>query len=352
MWSLDLPPVHGRLEARRARRLGRRRLDPTRLPGHPVVYHQLLRGPRWRWWRPLVSLAVLVGLLVVLFLVIFPGYAGLDALLPDPWVGSLDDDVSPITMNATDLLLAGLIPVSALAVAIAHKVRPGWVASVRGGVRWRWLGRCSLVVAPVWVVYLGLGFFVDPTEPERPDHWVLLLVMALVVTPFQAAGEELLFRGWLVQNLGAYFARPVAGLVVTTVVSAALFGLAHGSPDPWVLLSIATLAVAACLANWCTGGLEAGIAMHAVNNVGVGVVTITYGGYADSFVDQTTTGSPWDFFPGLVVHAIAVALILWQGRRVRIDRTTRPAVEPAPWAYGQPIPVDPPDATWFAPLGR
>jgi len=332
-----------------------RRPDPTLLPDHPVAYHQVLRGPRWRWWRPLVSLAVLVGLLVVLFLVIFPGYAGLDALLPDAWVGSLDDDLSPLSTNATDLLLAGLIPVSAGAVAIAHRVRPRWVASVRGGLRWRWLGRCALVVAPVWVLYLGVGSVLDPTDPGRPDHWVLLLVMALVVTPFQAAGEELLFRGWLVQNLGGCFARPVAGLVVSTVVSAALFGLAHGSPDPWVLLSIATLAVAACLANWRTGGLEAGIALHAVNNVGVGVVTISYGGYADSFVDQTTTGSVWDFFPGLVVHAVAVALILWQARRVRIDRTTRPAVEVAtevaPWS-DRPVPLDPPDATWYAPLGR
>ena len=160
-----------------------------------------------------------------------------------------------------------------------------------------------------------------------------------------------MFRGWLVQNLGSCFARPVAGLVVTTVTSAALFGLAHGSLDPWVLLSIATLAVAACLANWWTGGLEAGIAMHAVNNVGVGVLTITYGGYADSFVSETTSGSPADFFPGLVVHALAVALILWQARRARVERTTVPAppVErPAP----APLPLDPPDATWFAPLGR
>jgi membrane protease YdiL (CAAX protease family) len=350
MWNLALPPVDGRLEPRRSR-WGRSRLDQTLLPAGPVVYHQILRGPRWRWWRPLLSLAVLVGLLIVLFLVIFPGYAGLDALLPDRLVGSLDDDLSPISANATDLLLAGLIPVSAGAVAIAHRVRPRWVFSVRGGLRWRWLGRCALVVAPVWVVYLGLGFVLDPVEPDRPDHWVLLLVMALVVTPFQAAGEELLFRGWLVQNLGSYFARPVAGLVVTTVVSAALFGLAHGSPDPWVLLSIATLAVAACLANWRTGGLEAGIAMHAVNNVGVGVVTITYGGYADSFVSASTTGSPWDLFPDLVVHALAVTLILWQGRRVRIDRTTRPRpVEP--WALEPRIPLDPPDATWYAPLGR
>lgn len=322
--------------------------DVVRLPTTPVAYHQLLRGPGRRWWRPLVSLAVLVGLLVALFVVVFSGFDGLDALLPDRWVGTVADEESPLSTLELDLLLAGLVPVAAGAVALAHRVRPRWVASVRGGLRWRWLGRCALVVAPVWVVYLGLGFLLDPVEPGRPDHWVLLLVLALVVTPFQAAGEEFLFRGWLVQNIGAYFARPVAGLVVTTVVSAALFGLAHGSPDPWVLLSIATLAVAACLANWRTGGLEAGIAMHAVNNVGVGVVTITYGGYADSFVDQTTTGSPWDFFPGLVVHAIAVALILDQARRVRIERTG----PGGGWTYGPYVPIDPPEASWYAPLGR
>jgi membrane protease YdiL (CAAX protease family) len=345
MWSLALPPAEGRLEPRRWR-WRRSRPDLTLLPERPVAYHQLLRGPRWRWWRPLVSLAVLVGLLVVLCIVVFSVFDGLDALLPDRWVGSVDDDLSPISSLELDLLLAGLVPVAAGAVAVAHKVRPRWVFSVVGGLRWRWLGRCALVVVPVWALYLGLGQVLDPVEPGRPDHWVLLLVLAFVTTPFQAAGEELLFRGWLVQNVGAFFARPVAGLVVSTVVSAALFGLAHGSLDPWVLLSIATLAVAACLANWRTGGLEAGIAMHAVNNVGVGALTITYGGYADSFVSGTTTGSPLDFFPGLVVHALAVALILWQARRARIDRTTRPeVVAPA-------IPLDPPDATWYAPLGR
>ncbi len=335
-------------------RPGRRaRVDPTLLPERPVAYHQLLRGPRWRWWRPLLSLAVLVGLLLVLAVAVFGGYGGLDALLPDRWVGSLDDELSPISTNLGDVMLAGLVLAAMGATAVAHKVRPRWVSSVAGGIRWRWLARCLLVVVPVWALYLGLGSFLDPVDPGRPQHWVLLLVMAVVVTPFQAAGEEYLFRGWLVQNVGAYFARPVAGLVVSTVASAALFGLAHGSLDPWVLLSVATLAVAACLANWRTGGLEAGIAMHVVNNVGVGLITITYGGYADSFIDTTTTGSVWDFLPGVVVHAIAVGLILWQGRRSGVQGVTRPQPPSAAWdPYGPPEPLDPPDATWYAPLGR
>ena len=330
----------------------RRRSDPTLLPERPVPYHQLLRGPRWRWWRPLVSLLLVVGLLVVALVVVFGGSDLLDPVLPDRWVGTLDDEWSPISNVGLDLGLAALIPVSGLAVAIAHHARPRWVSSVVGGIRWSWLGRCLLACLPVWVLYLGLGFLLDPVEPGRPDHWVLLLVMAVVLTPFQAAGEEYLFRGWLVQNVGGYFARPLAGLVVSTVASAALFAAAHGSADPWILLSIATLAVAACLANWRTGGLEAGIAMHVVNNVGVGVVTITYGGYTDSFIDGSTAGSPADFLPGVVVHALAVALILWQGRRSGVRRVT-----PGPvWTYGPYDPPahgpEPPDATWLAPLGR
>jgi membrane protease YdiL (CAAX protease family) len=315
-------------EVRVARRVLR---EAAALPTVPVAYHQVLRGPRWRWWRPLVSLAALVGLLLVLFVGVFSAFDGLDALLPDARFGSLADDLSPISNLELDLVLAGLVPVAAGAVTVAHRVRPRWVFSVQDGLRWRWLGRCALVVAPVWVVYLGLGLVVDPVEPGRPEHWVLLLVMAFVVTPFQAAGEELLFRGWLVQNVGSCFIRPVPGLVVSTVLSAALFALAHGSLDPWVLLSIATLAVAASLAGWRTGGLEAGIAMHAVNNVGVGIVTLSYGGYADSFVSETTTGSAWDFFPGLVVHAVAVGLVLWQARRLGVERLTRPRTVEDRW---------------------
>jgi len=216
---------------------------------------------------------------------------------------------------------------------------------VTGRVRWRWLGRCAAVLAPLWVVYIGIGMLVDPPASGRPAQWGALLVLALLVTPFQAAGEELLFRGWLTQNLGAYFARPVAGLVVSTVVSASLFALAHGSFHLWVLLDLAVFGASASLANWRTGGLEAGIAIHAANNVILGVVTITYGGYAESFVSEDTTGSPGALAVTVVVQAVALALILWQARRSGVTRLSLPGGVPMASA-------ELPDATWFAPLGR
>lgn len=325
---------------------------PTRpaspLPLTPVDYHQLLRGPRYRWWRPLLSLLLVVALGGAGVVAITLVGTGVDQL-EVPILGTYDDEMSPLTMLVTDLALAALIPAAGLAVWIAHRVRPRFVSSVVGGVRWRWLARCVLVVLPVWVVYMVVGLLVDPPASGRPTGWVLLLIFAVAITPFQAAGEEYLFRGWLVQNVGSLFRRRILGLVVSTVASAALFSLAHGSLDIWVILNISTLAVAACLTNWRTGGLEAGIAMHLVNNVTVGVATITVGGYADSFVSENTTGTPVEVAVGVVVHVIAVALILWQARRSRVQRRYEPAAvlevpEPAyTLALDRPI--------WTAPLG-
>ena len=203
------------------------------------------------------------------------------------------------------------------------------------------LVRCALVVLPVFVLYVGLGMVLDPPSTGRPGHWVQLLVLTLVLTPLQSAGEEYLFRGWLVQNVGSYFARPVLGLVVSIAVSSSLFALAHGSLHPWVLLDLATFATAACLVDWRSGGLEAGVALHVVNNVVIGVLTTTYGGYAESFVDTDTTGSPGDLAVTVVVQAVLVTLLWWQARRTGIDRRS-PSPEPPAL----------PDVVRIAPLGR
>ncbi|HEY5822234.1 MAG TPA: CPBP family intramembrane glutamic endopeptidase [Propionibacteriaceae bacterium] len=335
-------------------------MKPSPLPQTAVPYHQLLRGPRRRWWKPMLSLLVVVGLGGTL-LILISGAGELVDGLGLTALGEVSEDLSPLSMLTLDLMLASLIVVAGLATWIVHRIRPRYVSSVSGGIRWRWLARCLMIITPVWVLYMLIGTLTDPPASGRPDQWILLLAMAVLITPFQAAGEEYLFRGWLVQNVSAYFAHPAIGLTASTMVSAALFSLAHGSFDPWVIANISTLAVAACLTNWRTGGLEAGIAMHVVNNVAVGVVTITIGGYADSFVSEATTGTAVEVAIGLVVHAIAVALILWQARRTGVQRLYRPTAIPevarAPENTNPPAPPagvyvlanDRP--IWTAPLG-
>ncbi|MCW2811315.1 MAG: hypothetical protein JWP61_1773 [Friedmanniella sp.] len=321
-------------------------VPPSPLPTEPRLYHQMLRGPRFRWWRPLLALLLVVAIGVPLALLSFVSVVvgGLLTGVPDllAYVSRVltFENLGPVGFVALNLSLIVLIPAAGLSLWIAHRIRPRFIASVAGGIRWRWLLRCVVVVLPVWVVYLALGLVLDFTPSPRPAHWAVLLVIVLIMTPFQAAGEEYLFRGWIMQNIGAWFPRPLVGLVVTVVISTVAFSAAHGSPDPWVLGSIAQLAVAATILAWRTGGLEAGIVLHATNNILVFFTVILVGGWDTAFVGADTTSTFGAFAIGLVAHTVAVALLLWQAKRVGIDRYYRPAAirpsAPPPVTTGWP----------------
>jgi CAAX protease family protein len=314
------------------------------LPTEPRPYHQLLRGPRFRWWKPVVTLllAFAMGIplvtLSLLPLVVMGLYTG------DANLGASELDVSnlsPTAFISVNLSLIVLIPLAGLSIWIVHRIRPRYLSSVAGGIRWRWLLRCSLVVLPLWLAYMALGLVVAPPESSRPDDWLALLIIVLIMTPFQAAGEEYFFRGWIMQNIGAWFARPIVGLVVSVAVSTVVFAAAHGSPDPWILGSIGCLAVAAGIAAYRTGGLEAGIAMHAVNNLLAFGAVLTFGGWEEAFVGADTSGSPAVLVLALLVHGGALALILWQAKRHGIQshyQPQNPSVPPAPAVPALPQP--------------
>ena len=73
-------------------------------------------------------------------------------------------------------------------------------------------------------------------------------------------------------------------MVVATAIGAAV-SRRRTQSDPWVLADL-PVAVVASILTWRTGGLEAAIVMHTVNNIGVFVVTVTIGGWAEAFVGE------------------------------------------------------------------
>ena len=305
------------------------------LPDGPRLYHQMLRGPRRHWWRPVVALLLIVPLAVLLMFAAIIPVLLLGVIQGVPDLGSyaasaMDfDNLGPAGFLYLNLALAALIPTAGLSIWIAHRIRPRYLSSVAGGLRWKWLFRCVLVTLPVWLIYTGLGFLAEPPPASaRPEHWVVLLILVVFLTPLQSAGEEYLFRGWIMQNVGSYFARPLVGLIVSLTLSTVAFASAHLSPDPWVFGTLGCLAVASGIAAWRTGGLEAGIVMHAVNNLLVFFVVIIFGGFEESFVGTETTGTPMMLVTAVVAHGIVLALILWQAKRQGIDRYFRPTARP------------------------
>jgi uncharacterized protein len=96
------------------------------------------------------------------------------------------------------------------------------------------------VTAVVAVAGLALLPFVPPLEAATPAGvWLAFLPLALLGLLIQTGAEEVVFRGYLQQQLAARF----ASAVVWMGVPAALFGLAHYAPEvgpvsPWLVVAV------------------------------------------------------------------------------------------------------------------
>jgi hypothetical protein len=87
-------------------------------------------------------------------------------------------------------------------------------------------------------------------------------VVVLLLVPVQAAAEEYIFRGYLMQSIGRWLRHPAFAILLPVP----LFVLGHGY-DLLGQIGVGLFAVAAGWLTWRTGGLEAAIALHVVNNL-------------------------------------------------------------------------------------
>jgi membrane protease YdiL (CAAX protease family) len=252
-----------------------------------------MRSRDWAWWRPVLGLLLLsvVYAVAAMVVVVVSLLTGVD---PDLALLNL---VDPVVLLITNLSLIVAIPSVWLAWAVAHGMRPGWSSSVLTRLRWRLMPR--LVLLALLTLGLGIGLSVllgaglgDRITGPIPDlGWLLLVV--LLTTPLQSAAEEYLFRGYLSQAIAGWIRAPRAGAVVAAVVTAALFSMAHAPPDFMIFLDRFAFGLAASAVVWLTGGLEAAIVLHAVNNV---IVFILAGSLGEGVVTETAASAIDAFF--------------------------------------------------------
>lgn len=226
-------------------------------------------------------------------------------------------------MLSAHLVIASLIPITLLLVRWLHFARPSWLISVWPGMRWRYLLVCLLIALVVFSVYVG-------TMPLRgqPLHWnpqpgyVAFLVVILLTSPLQAAGEEFLFRGYLMQSLGSLVRHPWFGVLLSALV----FALFHGQQSLPLFVSRFVFGLLAALLVLGTGGLEAGIATHVVNNLFAFTLAALTQSVAQAMGVREIT---WlSAFGDVLVFAI-YALLAWLAGRAMGVRTRVRGSEPA-----------------------
>jgi membrane protease YdiL (CAAX protease family) len=243
---------------------------PGLLPADGAVYPQLLRTAEFRWWKS--ALGVLFGL--SMFLLITSLISRVVTLLAwsitgpgVPYVEYYRQAYAferPSGMLAANLGIAMLIPICWLLMTMVHSVAPRWLSSVQPGLRWRYLLICLAVAVVALNGTLLLSLLVTgPLKFAVQSGFWGFLVVILLTSPLQAAAEELFFRGYLMQALGSLVRQPWFGVIVSSFV----FAFFHGTQNLPLFADRLAFGLLAAVLVWKTGGLEAGIAAHVINNV-------------------------------------------------------------------------------------
>ena len=243
--------------------------DPGALPADGAPYPLVLRNADTVWWRSMLGAVFGLSLYLLLVSVVSQAVVALVWALSHPvdyrsYYTQAFGFERPVGMLATNLGIATLIPISVVLVLVIHRTRARWLFSVGPGLRWRYLGICLLVALVALNGVLALSTTVSgvPDFSVQKNFWLFLVVIVLT-SPFQAAAEELFFRGYLMQALGSVVAKPWFGVLGSSVV----FALMHGTQNLPLFVDRLAFGLLAAVLVWRTGGLEAGIAAHVVNNV-------------------------------------------------------------------------------------
>lgn len=298
-----------------------------------LAYHQIHRGGAPGWWRPVVGiLTLIVTMLVVAQIVLLVAFIVVFAIQGAGIQDSVDrlvdtEHVTPAGLAYLNLSLAAAIPVTWLITRVLHGLKPRWLASVLPRIRWRWFLACFAIAVVALMATLVVSA-VLPSQGEGTEMSGKLndftattrdfMLVVVLLTPLQAAGEEYAFRGYLTQAFGGLFHNVWAAVLIP----AFLFALAHGAQDAPIFFDRFAFGVVSGVLVVLTGGLEAGIAMHVLNNwLAFGLALA----YSDMSTALNPTGGTWWSIPvtltqSLVYLGLALVVARRMGLRTTADR--------------------------------
>jgi membrane protease YdiL (CAAX protease family) len=254
-----------------------------------MYFISALKG-RNEWWR------YLIVILITLFAYLVLGSIPLGIVMAvntargvpmdiTTFMETYDTEAIGISQN-TGLVLLLFPSVLAFfvlwgAIVWIHGKKTGSIASAEGKIRWPRLFTGSVV----WLALMILAeLYFAVTNPENyvfqfnPEAFYPMLLLALLLVPFQTWFEELLFRGYLMQGTGLLFRSRIAALLLTSVA----FGLLHAyNPEVNEFGAFATMpyyigfGIFAGILVILDNGIELALGVHAVNNV-YSAVFVTY----------------------------------------------------------------------------
>jgi uncharacterized protein len=303
------------------------------------------------FWRYIVLIALLIAVLNTI---------GAVPLLIALAVRSVSDPtvITKLAANTQDLSVLGLDPNMALFVmifpfiagliAFILLVKPlhdrSFSNTVNGAGKIRW--NRFFISAAVWLVLQVIFLFVylkfDPgnfTLNNKTASLITLTLVTLLIIPFQASFEEVLFRGYFMQGFAVLVKNRWFPLLMTSV----LFGLLHAFNPEVKEYGFLTMMPQYVLFGLIFGiitivddGIEAAMGAHTANNVFVCImVTQESAALQTPALFEQHQVYPWTDFMGLLLTGIVFFLILkvifkWGNLSILTDRISKKEVIQVP----------------------
>jgi len=282
------------------------------------------------------ALGALATYLVIDFILILS--VGMIAMAVNP---DFMNNTTPETFLLNNLSIVSEIVICSLIAWLFFKQGVGWLVSVVGRIRWRWLGLTMGLFAAGYAIrmaieipLLGLEGAGIPRLEMQPYTW-FMIVAILLTTPLQCAGEEFQYRALLPRLISAVLPFKGVSFWLSGVVPSAIFVVMHNSSDLWLNLNYFCTAMMLWWLAYRTGGIEASIAFHVVHNM-FSLWVLPFVDISKMFDRSEGVGSP-EVLISLAVQMGLILLVDHIARQRGLVRLSSPAaympqvVKPRDW---------------------
>jgi len=188
-------------------------------------------------------------------------------------------DLSPLGLDPYLGLIIMLIPYIAGLGAFILLVKPlnnrTLMSVINGTESFRW--RKYFVSAFVWIILSAVYLFgylkFEPsnfTLNNTSVRLIMLVLISVTLIPFQAAWEEIIFRGYLMQGFAVILRNRWMPLIITSVLFALMHGMNHEVKEFgfWSMMPYyALFGLIFGLMTLLDDGIEAAMGAHAANNI-------------------------------------------------------------------------------------
>lgn len=262
---------------------------------------------KYKWYKPLITI-VLVIILYFLFEIILTlvfraiyGNIVLDAVMNGGYETLNTSDVS---VYYSYLSIAVFIPIIYIASKLVRDRPFSSYASSRGGWNWKIYFKCLLVPLAIYLVVNMISILMDNKSGGNSQVSVIALIISSILIPVQCIAEEYAFRGLLMQSLGSWFKIPLLAIIIQALI----FAVAH----PYNFLGAIAIGVSGIifgLLAWRTNGLEAGAAIHSINNL------MAFYMVALGLSSISSTVTFWDFLTDILLTLFTAIALYYIGNK-------------------------------------